>query len=1155
MRLDALDLIAYGPFTTRRLEFPAPLTIVYGPNEAGKSSALRALVDALYGIPGQTPDAFLHPYASLRIGIELSNGRGRLGFIRRKGRLQTLRAPDDSTVVEDSTLERELDGLGRDAFVTMFGISHEALVEGGRALAEGKGEVGELLFVSAAGLSGMQATLARLDQQASDLYTPRASSKSIHRWLRELREAEQSLKDKQVAIARFQENRKALEEIEGKLAALDGEIETARRESERLSRIRGALPTISERKQCVLELTATARAVPLPEDYGERLQKVESRLRETRQNEAQYGHELARVTDAIAAFQVRRDLIEAEERIRALFERRSVIQKSKEDCIRRTAELATVKRDALDKVQRLRPGMTLEQAAGLEPGLMARNRVQQLAPVAVRLEADRDALNRGLAEARRKLDEHEVELAGLPPAPDVTELAAAAERARRALDPRRARDLRLKIAAAEKTIAPALGSLAPWNGTADDLEALPVPPPEAIEEFREAMQSAAAEERGAREKLSEAERQLNQAEADRRRLVALEEVPTVAELADARELRDSGWSAVKRLWKTGDNAGELQFLARTAHSDLATAYERTVADADGMADHMREHARQVEQLAALDAEIEVRQRRSDEARKSTASAGQATAAVAERWTAAWAACGIVPQTPAAMLAWLRRRREILQQVQAMRELRLELQALEDAEATHAAELARLLSAHGGAAAGSAADILAEAESVVTAAAKARDMRRDLTASQELERREIARLQGEIAGIAGRSEEWQRQWSMALEGAGLPELSPGAAELYLNCVREIDADLKKAADLEHRITTMRADAGRFTAEVSEVVAHLSPEHIGLEPEAAIGHLHRSLTEAHQNLKLLEQKRSQQSEIEVKWETAKQSAARCAAELDGLCREASAPDGDTARQAWAVSSRRRELEKRVAEYDERLRLVSAGKTVDEFLADAAAVDADSIAGSLEEINNAIASRRQKRSQLGKQRDDLNAAGGAMRGGDEAASAAQHISGLAGRLADDVEEYVRLRTATFVIRKAIERYRERNQGPVLERASRLFAEFTRGSFASLRVESEEGAAILVGIRRNGEVVPLPGMSDGTLDQLYLALRIASLEHYSAAREPAPFIVDDVLLNFDDERAAAALSALDALSEKTQVIFFTHHKRLVEIAAQSTKAKICEL
>jgi uncharacterized protein YhaN len=90
-----------------------------------------------------------------------------------------------------------------------------------------------------------------------------------------------------------------------------------------------------------------------------------------------------------------------------------------------------------------------------------------------------------------------------------------------------------------------------------------------------------------------------------------------------------------------------------------------------------------------------------------------------------------------------------------------------------------------------------------------------------------------------------------------------------------------------------------------------------------------------------------------------------------------------------------------------------------------------------------------------------------------------------------------------------------------------------------------VLVGIRTAGdEPITVAGMSDGTADQLYLALRLASLENYLDSSEPLPFVVDDILLRFDDDRAVATLKVLSDLSEKTQVIFFTHHHHLVELA-----------
>jgi uncharacterized protein YhaN len=136
---------------------------------------------------------------------------------------------------------------------------------------------------------------------------------------------------------------------------------------------------------------------------------------------------------------------------------------------------------------------------------------------------------------------------------------------------------------------------------------------------------------------------------------------------------------------------------------------------------------------------------------------------------------------------------------------------------------------------------------------------------------------------------------------------------------------------------------------------------------------------------------------------------------------------------------------------------------------------------------------------------------------------------------------------LRDQIEHYREQNQGPLVRRAGQHFAMLTLGSFEGLMTDfNEKDESLLAGVRPDGEKVYVEAMSSGTRDQLYLALRLASLEKYMESSEPMPFIVDDVLVDFDDERSLAALGALAALAAKTQVILFTHHSQVVEQAKQ---------
>ena len=139
---------------------------------------------------------------------------------------------------------------------------------------------------------------------------------------------------------------------------------------------------------------------------------------------------------------------------------------------------------------------------------------------------------------------------------------------------------------------------------------------------------------------------------------------------------------------------------------------------------------------------------------------------------------------------------------------------------------------------------------------------------------------------------------------------------------------------------------------------------------------------------------------------------------------------------------------------------------------------------------------------------------------------------------------------MQKAVERFREKNQEQLLTRSGEIFRTLTLEGFDHIRVDfTGSDSAAIAGVRSGtGESVFPEGMSSGTRDQLYLALRIASIEKYIGAFEPLPFIVDDILLQFDDERAKAAFQVLSELSGQTQVIFFTHNRHFVDIAGENT-------
>jgi uncharacterized protein YhaN len=119
------------------------------------------------------------------------------------------------------------------------------------------------------------------------------------------------------------------------------------------------------------------------------------------------------------------------------------------------------------------------------------------------------------------------------------------------------------------------------------------------------------------------------------------------------------------------------------------------------------------------------------------------------------------------------------------------------------------------------------------------------------------------------------------------------------------------------------------------------------------------------------------------------------------------------------------------------------------------------------------------------------------------------------------------------------------VLSRAGALFPRLTLGNYSGLRIGLEE--QVIVCLRRDGAEVEVPGLSEGAQYQLFLALRLATLEQYLAANSALPLVLDDVLLHFDDDRARAAFAVFGELATRIQVLFFTHHARHVELAREA--------
>ena len=198
-------------------------------------------------------------------------------------------------------------------------------------------------------------------------------------------------------------------------------------------------------------------------------------------------------------------------------------------------------------------------------------------------------------------------------------------------------------------------------------------------------------------------------------------------------------------------------------------------------------------------------------------------------------------------------------------------------------------------------------------------------------------------------------------------------------------------------------------------------------------------------------------------------------------------------------------------------------------------DSLTLSELETNQKIGEYTLRKSQLIEQLGKLHGAMNAM--GDEQVLQTR-IDGLRKRIADLEETAAALDMAQQTLAAATEQLQRRFAPRIAERAKDLFAKLTGGRYDRLNLTRE----LTVDAAAAGEMTMRSAQwrSEGTVDQLYIALRLAVAEELVP---DAPLVLDDALVRFDDQRLKNALSLLMEATASKQVILFTCQNRESEI------------
>jgi chromosome segregation protein len=1147
MRLTRLVLERYGHVSGESLNFPAEvgLHVVLGANEAGKSTALEAVADGLFGFPARQHGRLNHP-DDPRIGFTVRGADGiEASFMRRKtGREKLL--DGSGAPVPETALARFLGGTGRERFQDVFGLDAERLRRAGRTIMAEQGEAGAAILQAQTGLRGLRETVQHLDDEAKLLFGDGRGQRRISAAAGTIKENRRLVAERSVNGTDYLRTLGRKTELEQQIRAIGAERQALRAEQARLNRIRGTAPFRTELAEIASQLAALGAVVPLPTGAGARYdacvttrdQSARDRLRE----QSEVGAIDAKLADLHPDLLVMREAAA----ITALEADLVHVASARRDYLRVSGQ-AEASLSAIDDLAR-RLGVD-ERGPALRdrlPDIVTRRAAETLLKQHAKNIGASDAAETALQRALQESEDADHALAELPVAADADALREAVEEARNAgpIDAELIKAAALRDTAAGEA-SRSLTRLALWRGDMATLEATSVPLEADAAELGTELEGAEATGQVADTALQDHDAAIEACRIAMLGIEAAGPLPTNDAIDTLRARRDLAWRLVRRTFvESGAPPTEAEWPGSTPNkTDLPPLFENLLREADALADarhgelaRVQDWERQRAEAARLAAQRPNLLAAQNLARRR---AGEAEAA----WVAAWAPAGIAPQGPAAMREWIRERAAVLAAGASARAAEEAYGRLIERHNKLWARLAAVLSP------GDKADLGMllrdatrklraldqEAMQRTTAANRAAKAAKDLSGA----RRDREALDQRIT-------RWADEWAPVADRLGLPSgADPHVATDLLAIWSELDKELDRSRELQTRLTDMRMAIDQHNDAVAALAKRLDVSVTEtIVTDLAERRREADIVEAEQAR--LQQARAEHEDIMTGYQ---QTEAKAAAELAVLRLAAGAEDDAGLQATIAAELARADLTRRHQDRAAALRSIADGKTEAELADEAATLDIDAIPGRIGAIEERTAVLDAEASaaagDLFQVQQDLRG----MEIGQDVAGPAQAVQDSLAEIEDAAHRYVRLRLAHALLRGGIDGYRRSQQGPLLAKASFLFGELTGGRYIRLEQdEGEKGEPFIVAVRADRSTCPAGSLSDGTTDQLFLALRLASIALDSSTSEPIPFIADDLLVNFDNARAAAALQLLSDFGKTTQVILFTHHNHLLDLLAPET-------
>lgn len=1212
MRLKILDIENFGVYRDKRIEFPSNgLQVVYGSNEAGKTTLLQLIRDLLFGFP------HVSEYATMADGREvaaqclltLANGKD-LNIRRRKGRKNTVHGAfcESGEVIDEQRWDQLLEGASPDLFNNVFAFSLAELTNGQESLSHAK--LSEALFGGGVGgLRRFQNLKAAVSEEADSLYNPRGRNPRINQLLREIGDQHRRVRDDVFLPSRFEQLQSDLEEAEAERDRYRKQIATLRRDQERVRRLRQSQTLSREFLEAQRECQELEHVTTLPEGSHEKLERLTATLEQLQADlvEDQFkldalrepaaeprsaagadieapstGESSGKATRAETAEDTagestspnhgqpnQRQLNRWLDAAAELHQRVDQILAYRRDIPRRRSEREALLNEVQRMIRQWIPDGDWQTLESLPLRRTDAELCRGWATSGNQLEVRLEAL-------RTQVQDIDIELAALA-AEDGDEPAAVA-------------DLRPLLEAGEKYLreSATLDELdeeflrlsdqldACFRSLAADLtqeaeagtSVLDAPPtdPELVAGVTRLWEQltppslSEADQMAARwqvheQAISEAKQNCQHWREETQRLAAESDLlreqqalPDVEQLPQRRAARDAMLTAL------------LKDLRETTPESLRAVLQQLADDereTDRLVDRILEQSGELAQWQRLQQERHRASQKLDEAATALERAEMEFGQLSQQWHRRCAQCGLNRISPAAVAEWRRhwdRGQELF--------LRWKDVGRRRAVAEQAAQQHQSAWSEGLAGQPLTDSSVRELELRI-AQLQQREIQRQTEAKRQ---RELlvkrSEFLSQVEQLTAEQQRVQAEWIRWRDEAQLPsEWTPTLAAQVATEVATLQSQVERGQDLQRRCEEMEGGIRQFVADVEQLtneIAELLPEESDVpldlvkkrvaedrEAEAA-RELFRWLDDLRDRTQQKRARHDQYSELAKEVAAKRARREHVESQLNALYRAAGVTDETTYRERLALSLQRRDAEQRLHHLEEKLAVLAGNESTEVWREQCFAANEDELAArdaelseTLSDAENAVEACLRRITLLQQQMEDAANNTTALEG-------TQRLEALRAELAGQVDRWAPVVLAQELMQRALRRFEQEHQPAMLARVAQLLSQMTEGRYLQVTRRFDEGQSLVVQ-RDDGHYLLPEQLSTGAREQLYLAIRLAFVLHYCDRHEPLPIVMDDVLVNFDDQRAHATIEVLESLPAEVQVILLTCHQRTLNMCLSS--------